>query len=107
MTDTLHTLTIYGASDDLLELEGYITEEYNVYSATTLAFTAPNGARVAIVAEFGGYVAIPNGGWALSVCHLDPRWTYPVRLAERPDDSADPAVILEVPEGTTVREIGR
>ena len=106
MTDTLHTLTIYGASDDLLELEGYINEEYTAYRKATLVLRAPTGAQLAITAEFDGATPIPGEGWALSILHSDPQWTWPVRLAERPDRPDDPAIVLQVPAGTCVREVG-
>lgn len=107
MTDTLHTLTIYGASDDLLELEGYINEEYTAFRPVTLVLRAPTGARLAITAEFDATAPIPGNGWVLSILHADPQWTWPVRLAERPDRSDDPAIVLEVPVGTTVSEVAR
>ncbi|MGW6698830.1 hypothetical protein [Nocardia sp. NPDC055049] len=107
MPDTLHTLTIYGASDDLLELEGYINEEYGAYRRATLVLRAPTGAQLAITAEFEGATPIPREGWVLSILHSDPQWTWPVRLAERPDGPGDPAIVLEVPEGTTIEETTR
>lgn len=100
----VHTLTIYGASDDCLELEGYINEEYTAYRKATLVLRAPTGAQLAITAEFDGATPIPGEGWALSILHSDPQWTWPVRLSERPDRPDDPAIVLEVPVGTTVRE---
>ncbi|MGW5519080.1 hypothetical protein [Nocardia africana] len=108
MTD-LHLLRIYGCSDDLLELEGYIRDEYDVYDPITLVLTAPNGAHLDIVAEFcpvGDPMADYGDGWVLGVHHGDPAWTYPVRLAARPDRDSDPAIELEVPEGTTVQRWG-
>ena len=46
-------------------------------------------------------------GWVLAVQHSDPAWTYPVRFAARPDRNSDPAIELEVPEGTTVEQWGQ
>lgn len=106
MTEELHGLTIYGASDDLLEVEGYLREEFVAYTRATLILTAPNGACLAIVGEFDPVGHSPNvgDGWVLSVCHADPAWTYPIRLTSRPDRDTDPAVALDVPAGTTIEQ---
>ncbi|MEV4127107.1 hypothetical protein [Nocardia sp. NPDC049707] len=101
----LHTLRIYGASDDLLELEDYIHDEYEVYRPTTLVLTAPSGAQLAIEADFcpvGSSLTDVGDGWVLTVQHADPAWTYPVRLNVRPDRDSDPAIELDVPEGTSI-----
>ncbi|PKV80880.1 hypothetical protein [Nocardia fluminea] len=103
----LHTLTIYGASDDCLELEGYINEEYDALRPITLVLRAPTGAQLAVSAEFDGATPIRGDGWALSILHVDPQWTWTVRLSERPDRPDDPAIVLEVPVGTTVTEAAR
>lgn len=108
MTD-LHLLRIYGASDDLLELEGYIRDEYDVYGPVTLVLTAPNGAHIGIVADFcpvADPMADHGDGWVLTVHHGDPAWTYPVRFTARPDRTSDPAIELDVPEGTTIEQFG-
>lgn len=107
MPDQLDTLTIYGASDDLLELEGYINDEYDALRPITLVLRAPTGAQLAISAEFGGATPIPGNGWVLSILHVDPRWVWPVCLSERPGRLDDPAIVLDVPRGTTVSEVAR
>ncbi|WP_157224924.1 hypothetical protein [Nocardia thailandica] len=100
-------LRIYGASDDLVELEGYFREEFNAWrKVVTILLTAPSGAQLAVAAEFCGATPVTDAEWVLSVLHSDPRWTYPIRFAERPDRAGDPALILEVPDGTTVEEVG-
>ncbi len=106
----LKTLTIYGASDDLVEIDGYIHEEYDLdRDGTVLMFTAPHGAQLAVLVDFCP-VESPmrdiGGGWVLSVHHADPDWVYPVRLGVRPDRDSDPAIHLAVPEGTTVTRGG-
>lgn len=102
----LHTLTIYGASDDCVEVGGYITEEfYALNEPALLMIIAPDGAHVAVEAEW-----CPQGplrefceGWRITVHHIDVDWDYPVRLG---DLAGDPAVALDVPEGTTVTRLG-
>lgn len=108
MTDT-KTLTIYGLSDDLLELRGYVHLELPVYGPRTVVLTAPTGAQLAVDAVFGasGSPFVKQGGWELTVRHADSRWTWSVALIKREPPrlggvSDDPALALEVPEGTTV-----
>ncbi len=101
-------LRIYGASDDLVEVEGYVREEFNAWrNAVTILLTAPTGAQLAVTAEFCGATPVAGAEWVLSVLHSDPRWTYPIRFAQRPEPNrnGDPALILEVPDGTTVEEV--
>lgn len=104
----LRSLAIYGASDDLLEIEGLIEEEFECYTATTLYVKTPDGAQLAVTAEFCGTGPMSHigSGWVLTVHHSDPHWTYPIRLERRNDYDEDPAVVLEVPVGTTVTERG-
>lgn len=94
-------ITFYGASDDLLEYEGYVTEELSGYGRPIIAeviFGNDEGILY-VIAEFG------HEGWELSVCNGE-EWPkgYPITYGTRPDRETDPAVILQVPEGTIVRE---
>lgn len=96
--EQLHAVTIYGASDDLVEVEGYITEEFNVYGPMLLTLTAPDGATATIRAAF------TVAGWNLSTEHID-GWIWPATIGQRPDRPEDPALFLQVPTGTTL--VGR
>ncbi len=49
---------IYGASDDLIEIEGAITDEANQYDATRVIITASDGTRARITY---------NGEWKILV----------------------------------------
>ena len=60
------TTTIYGASDDLIELEGAIRDEFNAYDETSqLAFD--NGAILAIRYDDDGIWRIENANHHPSV----------------------------------------
>lgn len=116
MTNTC--LTIYGASDDLLEVDGpggTAIDEFGAYgpNGCTILIEAPMGERLWVRAVFDadqdlrGIGGEDNaGGWCLSVLHVDTdtAWTWPVFFSFRPGRIEDPALIVECPEGTTVRE---
>lgn len=95
-------LCIYGASDDLVEFEGAIRDEFNVDRNGEWAGTliAPTGEALKVKAVYG-----PDE-WELSLGnvpgHASPDW--PIRFGERPDREDDPAIIIDVPSGTTVVE---
>lgn len=112
------TLTIYGASDDLLEVEGAVSEEFSAYGSCIVVIEAPTGERVWVRAAFDddpdlrGVVGADHetgSEWVLSVLHTDvtTMWPWPIRFIARHDerrDLDDPAVAIECPVGTTVRE---
>lgn len=107
MTST-KTLTIYGLSDDLVELRGYVHMELPAYGPRTVVLTAPTGAQLAVdgvYSPLGG--PFVKHGWEFTVRHADSRWTWPVALIRRETPRLggaedEPALQLEVPEGTTV-----
>lgn len=94
------TLCIYGASDDCVEFEGAIRDEFYVDRDGTWTGTliAPTGEALKVKAVYG-----PDE-WEVSLGsvpdHASPDW--PIHFGERPDREGDPAIFLEVPEGTTV-----
>ncbi|MEV5391901.1 hypothetical protein [Nocardia farcinica] len=95
------SLLIYGASDDLVEVEGIVTEEYDATSgdAVTLLIAAPTGPQLHVRAEH------TSRGWELSAIHRDPDWRWTVQPGTRPDHAEDPALLLDVPPGTTVTHL--
>ncbi|WP_019204545.1 hypothetical protein [Tsukamurella sp. 1534] len=109
-------LILYGASDDLLEVEGHVEDEFAAYGGCTVVVEAPTGERVWIRAVFdddqdlrGINSAESESEWVLSVLHTDVLtvWPWPIRFIARHDerhDLDDPAVVIECPVGTTVRE---
>lgn len=95
-------LTIYGASDDLMEFDGAISEEFYVYQDPTEALlTAPNGERLTVTAQFG------RKGWELAVSASEERGypSWSIHFTERPEREGDPAIVIDVPEGTVVRNL--
>ena len=93
-------ITIYGASDDCIELEGAIRDEHYVQDGNVIRLTSPDGEVMDVRIEYGRHE------WDIRVDHrtgdLAPNW--PVHLAHRDDggDHADdPALIIGAPAGTT------
>ncbi|SKM82115.1 Uncharacterised protein [Mycobacteroides abscessus subsp. massiliense] len=101
-------IVLYGASDDLLEVEGAFTEEFDALNGATVIVESPTGERLWVRAVFDSDPSLRDvgEGWVLSLLHADPTrvWRWPVRFGGRPDRPEDPALILECPDGTTVRE---
>lgn len=95
-------LTIYGASDDLVELEGAISEEFDAYGPWSGTLTSPDGEQLTIRAEYGRAGAPAE--WTLSIENTDTYPTWPIRFGERPDREGDPAIIIDIPAGTTIKE---
>ena len=91
-------VTIYGASDDLIEFEGAIRGEAYLSRSglTSVKLVSPDGDFFKFSMEFGRY------GWRILVetseDTLKPPW--PLYFGERPDNDLDPAIIIDVPEGT-------
>ncbi|MDE8648180.1 hypothetical protein PXH69_24745 [Rhodococcus qingshengii] len=110
MSDT-EVLTMYGASDDLVEFEGAISEEFQAYDAWAGLLTAPNGETLIVRAEFGKDGS--DSAWTLAVENTSTLAQWPVQFAVRPDhinnddDDRDPAIRITVPTGTTITELSR
>lgn len=95
----------YGASDDLVEFEGYIEEEFyfNVPNKEKWEgyLLAPDGAKLYLSAEFDS-----SEGWVLSTRHIaSPPSSWHVRFDERPGHAYDPAILITVPSGTVLKEV--
>ncbi len=103
MAGETHVLTIYGASDDLVEFEGAISEEFDVRGAWAGLLEAPNGDSLIIRAEFCKPGALDE--WTLAVESTDTRTEWPIRFGERPDREGDPAIHIMIPTGTTIKEL--
>lgn len=98
-------LTIYGASDDLLEIEsdtGY-RDEFDVPGDLEVEVVDPDGFSLIIRAAFG---EAWDSDWTLAIRNSG-KWPddWTIQFGERPDREGDPALILTVPEGTVVREL--
>lgn len=91
------TIKFYGASDDLVELEGYISEEFDLPpEGWTGCLIDPDGNRVELSADY-------IREWELSVKVITGNVVeWDVRLTDRDGTEYDPAIEIDVPEGTTL-----
>ena len=97
---------IYGASDDLVEVVGDIegADEFNVYDkGWKRRLLAPNGDSLIVRAQFGKPKA--EADWHISIETTDTYPSWPVAFTERPDREGDPALTIEVPEGTALVKV--
>ncbi|WP_336633616.1 MULTISPECIES: hypothetical protein [unclassified Microbacterium] len=101
----MSTITIYGASDDLLEVEGAFSEEFQAYGETRLRVLAPDGDSLIVIGEFSARDG--EADWTLRVMNSATWPAWPIRFGDRPDREGDPAIIIDVPEGTIVEEMSR
>jgi hypothetical protein len=101
----LQKLVVYGASDDLFELEGAVNYEATGYRRRCrVLLTSPDRRQLVVWGEYAG-----RGAWHLGVeLHRpnDEPWPdWPMHWGERPDRTDDPALVLYVPAGTTAEEL--
>lgn len=99
-------IIIYGASDDLVEVEGAVREEYQLGDeGTRLRLTAPDGDSLDVWAQFSARGRHVTLDWTLAV---EATTTYPswlIHFHERPGYEGDPAVTIHAPVGTTVEDV--
>jgi hypothetical protein len=101
-------VTIYGASDDLFELDSpnrEIYEEYDHYNESgwyRAKLTAPDVTFLIVRANYGA----GNGesDWAVEV-EGENTTGWLVEEGLRPDHEFDPAIIVHVPLGTVAEEL--
>ncbi|ANA86252.1 hypothetical protein SEA_LOZINAK_95 [Gordonia phage Lozinak] len=99
-------ITIYGASDDLVEVEGAVRDEFNLgRDGTRLRLRAPDGLQLDVAADFCNPVVGGRLDWVIGVYAVNAYPSWGIRFHERPGCEGDPAVTIEVPEGTTVEEV--
>lgn len=99
----MSTLTIYGASDDLVEVEGEFGEEFGAYNGWRGRVVSPDGDSLIVTAEYGKPGA--EAEWTLGIENTGTWPAWPFHFADRPDREGDPALIIDVPPGTIVKEI--
>lgn len=98
---TTQTLRIYGASDDCVELEGAIDDEFYVDGDDrwTGLLTAPDGMRILVFAEY------TRGTWAVGAGSFDediPFPDWPVSIVPGAN-TYSAMLVIEVPVGTIVK----
>lgn len=96
-------ITIYGASDDLVEVEGAIVDEFEAYGQWRGRLQAPNGQTLYLYAEYGAAGA--DTEWLLGITNSATYPSWPIRFSERQDRAGDPAIIIDVPDGTKLTEV--
>jgi hypothetical protein len=99
-------LTFYGASDDLLEVEGAVVDEFDALSGSTrVRLTAPDNGTLDVIGQYGR----PGSAleWSITVEAVDAYPSWPIRFHERVDREGDPAVTIDAPVGTTVELVTR
>ena len=99
----MSTITIYGASDDLVEVEGEFSEEFGAYNGWRGRVVSPSGQNLIVTAE---YSKEGQDHWTLGIETADTWPAWSIQFAEAPREG-DPAIIIEVPAGTVVEEIER
>lgn len=95
------TLRFYGASDDLLEVEGDFEEEYPAHGHTFVTVHAPDGTFVEVHAEHG------NTGWFVGLGGLDeddiwPDWGFRYLNPATHGSGYSPVLEITVPDGFRV-----
>lgn len=95
-------LIFYGASDDLLELEGDISEEYGAYGGCAVKLAAADG-ELLVTAHYGGYAPT----WSIGVSPVDevkpiPGWPMNYSTAE---NGYSAALVIQCPDDVTVQEM--
>lgn len=93
----MKTIKFHGESDDLVTLSGYISEQFDLPSeGWTGCLIDPEGNRVELAADY-------TREWEIGVLVLTGNVVHwNIRLTAREDESNDPAIELDVPEGTTL-----
>ena len=91
---------IYGASDDLLEVEDVnnpgVMDEFDAYDGATVRLTAPTGETLEVTAKF------TIREWELTATVTsDSGGVWTVEATHRPDRPEDPALLVTGPEGTS------
>ena len=99
MSNETAIITFYGASDDLVEFEGGVDEEFDLPFGSKWRglLVAPNGEQISLTAKFG------RQGWELGVIATEDGYpSWPITFSERPGSGGDPAIVIDAPLGTEV-----
>lgn len=100
------SLTIYGASDDLIEVKGDVREEFYLSEhGTRLRLTAPDGASLDVLVDFGTTRVWAGLDWTITVEAINGYPSWPIHFHEGPGHEGDPAVTIDAPPGTTVENL--
>lgn len=114
-SSTMSVFTVYGASDDLVEVTGDVREEYDLNPVgTRLRITAPGGDCLDVMADFGcnDGTALDSeaspGGWVLAVITHGPLpdgWEVVFGARENDPETEDPALTVRAPAGSRIEQV--
>lgn len=93
---------IYGASDDLVEVEGDIhgADEYNTDNFRAV-ISGGDGTQLGVQVVFDDPAGVSE--WTIRIENrYDPFPDWPIRFTHRPDREDDPAIEIDVPEKSTL-----
>ena len=101
----MRTIKIYGASDDLVEIEGHPDgDEVSTYDATVLISIA-SGTADAPVGEYVRMIFYPGketgigDGWSAQIANLaEDAPTHPIRVSIHPEETHSVLVEIDVPD---------
>lgn len=100
----MNELRISGASDDLVEFDGAIREEFDSYDrAWSGTLQAPDGAGLTIGAFY-----TDSGVWVIGVAPLEedaafPGWPMRFEKPAQGEASYSSVLVIDVPEGATIK----
>lgn len=95
-------LIFYGASDDLFEMDGDITEELNVYGKPGKYHLKSADGEMIVVGEYAPRVNIA-AVWMLSVAHVDDGTPFPPwPMVIREHSSYSPAIVIDAADDVQV-----
>ena len=92
-----NVLIVYGASDDLVEFEGVLTDEFECYNGWFGKVVDSSGEFVLLHVTYGD----DGVEWKL---RLENPFGWEVAVGERPDRDDDPAFFITTPSGKVVVE---
>lgn len=100
-------ITIYGASDDLIEIEGDVNDEFYLpLRGTALVWlVSPYDDGFSAMTVMVDYCVSNPNGWSVAVMANTgnpPDWKVTFHPREHDTETTDPAVTIDTPPGTVV-----
>lgn len=97
-------IRIYGASDDLVEVEGATREEFSAYGDDRWlgVLASPSGEQLLLTAEYTG-----RGTWAIGVAPVDediPMPSWPISVGQAMENRYSAMLTITVPDGVTLTD---
>jgi hypothetical protein len=102
MKGVLTMLRIYGASDDLVELDGIVYDELGAYNSHRVITVGDDKGGLRVIAEYAPkHIKTGAGVWRLSVEPIeeDVPCPWPVRVEVK---GYSTHIVIDCPEGTPV-----